>query len=510
MKEKSYDERIAVFKDKAHKQLLVAMREATEGEDFEKIIVNEYEEVPSSLAQKAYLIICGLHRLGVKVRAGLLRRLIDISFEDIGEKILTPCERVIVVEENESTRSIYYRSRHSYIAETVCRNVLRDPEQLSEFYMNVLDNMDLGYNSDYYAFRVLVRAGAIIDAMPNIEHRRLFYQKALKLSGDDAYVYQQFGIMEMRYGNLDEAEEYVAKACRTEPKNHAYKHSHALLLYQKSQSSSNVLIKERLFNKSQTLLVEIMTDWPTNPYAYNSYAQNIIEKAKKGEAANREEKLKEAHDTVLSGIRYCYDKSTLYTTEGRIFESLGEFERAKQSLLHSHALNPSNVRTATFLGRFLIRNKDYPLAYKIVEQSIKYNELNVNLNILAAEILKVIDPKNHKKIISFLKKAFDPSFIDASANYMLAVEYFRIENYSEADKIFNSFRKRTPFKRDSESYKIREYLKDDKENNRRIQGEIINIYGNRGFIKADLFPIDIFFHLKNDRPSVGSSVVIQT
>src|SRR4030042_2373573 len=241
------------------------MREATEGKDFDKIIEDEYENIPSEIGKQAYLYICALHRLGVSVRAGLIRRITGVPFEDFTEKLLKPCEKVIIDETDEKLGELYYRSRHPHIAEIVCKFALRDTQKIANFYLDILDKMDIGYTSDMYSFRQLVRADEIIDAMPSIEHRRLFYNKALKLAAQEPYVYQQYGIMELRHKNLNESEVLFRTACKLDQNNNAYNHSYARLLFQKSMLSSSPAQKERLFTESQKALREIIAQWPFNP-----------------------------------------------------------------------------------------------------------------------------------------------------------------------------------------------------------------------------------------------------
>jgi len=260
------------FEEKADKQLLVAMREATEGADFDVIIRDEYENVPSELGRKTYLTICSLHRLGVPIRAGLLKRLSGVSFEDFKEKLLQPCERVIVDEYDDSQQIYLYRSRHPYIAEVVCKYALSEPAKVAETYIEILSKMDIGYSSDLSTFRELVRADQIIDSMPSIHHRRVFYDQALALAGRDAFVYQQYGIMEMRHGDLDKAEGYLGLACKLEQRNMAYQHSYARLLSRKAENAKNAAQKEHYFKDSQKIFASIIQRWPQNPYAYDSFA----------------------------------------------------------------------------------------------------------------------------------------------------------------------------------------------------------------------------------------------
>lgn len=490
---KSVSERRAIFREKAEKQLLVAMREATEGKAFDEIIQDEYDSIPNDLGRRTYLHISALHRLGVSVRAGLLRRLSGVSYEDFEDKLLAPCERVIVVERNEALDEFLYRTRHPHIAEIVCRYAMDKAEKIASTYLGMLDKMDLGYSSDLYSFRQLIRADNIIDAMPTIAHRRRFYDRALKLSNEDPYVFQQYGLMERRNGDIDEAYSRLAKAHRLQPDNQAYKHSYARVLYERSLRSQNPAQADKLFKEAQELLGEIMRDSPRNPYAYDSYSQNLIGKADRSDDSLKQEYLEEAHEVLLRGISRCPDKSHLRATDAKIFDRLGEYEKAKTSLLMSHRGDPTSVRTALLLGRLLIREEEYQEAFNVITETLKYNELNEALNLLAAKVALTVSPEEHDRTIRFLKRAFDPEYIDSEANFLLAVEYFRADQYSEAAGIFGEFRRRKSYTREHNSYKVREFVLDEQGKQQKFEGEIVTLFHNYGFITPDLLPTDIYF-----------------
>jgi tetratricopeptide (TPR) repeat protein len=236
-----------------------------------------------------------------------------------------------------------------------------------------------------------------------------------------------------------------------------------------------------------------MRDWPTNPYAYDSYAQNLIYEADGVDEAIREDYLEEAHEVLLRGIRRCPDKSYLQATDAKIFKKLGEYEHAKRSLFASHHSDPTSVRTALLLGRFLMKEGERDSAAEVISEALKYNEDHEALNLLAAEVAMSISPQDHTRIIGFLKKTFDPDYIDSEANFLLAVEHFRAERFDEAEEIFRGFRWRKAYKKDSYSYKVREFVKDEQGNKRQFEGQVKAVYRKNGYITPDLIPVDIYF-----------------
>ncbi len=92
---KSADERIAALREKAGRELLVALYEATSSKPFEEIIYDEYVKISNPIAQSLYLTVAVLHRLGAEARAGLISRVHGINFHDFKEKFFEPLEYIV-------------------------------------------------------------------------------------------------------------------------------------------------------------------------------------------------------------------------------------------------------------------------------------------------------------------------------------------------------------------------------------------------------------------------------
>src|SRR5262249_39403178 len=70
--------RIAAIREKHGKQLLVAMREATEGKGFDAILEDEYRGIGDDLSQRLYLTVCCFYQHGAYVRDSLLAQLMGL------------------------------------------------------------------------------------------------------------------------------------------------------------------------------------------------------------------------------------------------------------------------------------------------------------------------------------------------------------------------------------------------------------------------------------------------
>jgi tetratricopeptide (TPR) repeat protein len=258
--------------------------------------------------------------------------------------------------------------------------------------------------------------------------------------------------------------------------------------------SSSPAQKERLFAEAQKALKEIIAHWPLNPYAYDSYVLNLVQKSTTEEAKVKQDYLLEAHEVILTGIRKCPDKAHLQATEAKIFEQLGDLDQAIIKLQSSHASDPTSPRTTLMLSKLLMRKDDFKTAYSVLLETLKYNPDHVNLNLIATDLTRSLFPDDHEKIISFLKKVFDPKYIDEYPNYLLAVEYYKATKYPEAEAIFNEFRHNKLFSSMPEAFEVRDFIVDENGNKKVFQGEVASIWGkNKGRIKPDVFPRDIFF-----------------
>jgi hypothetical protein len=69
---RSAAEKKAAFEERAGRQLLVALHEATLGPPFREIIQNEFDNIHPLEAKQIYLTICVLNRLNIPVRAGIV------------------------------------------------------------------------------------------------------------------------------------------------------------------------------------------------------------------------------------------------------------------------------------------------------------------------------------------------------------------------------------------------------------------------------------------------------
>lgn len=231
----THERRIHEFTTRAGKQILVAMREATEGEGFDKILRHEFSSLSSEEAKILYLCV-GLatdagYRLEKQeyVRCARVEPAValDILDKDLNE---------IVLKTGAALNLLLLRHRH--IAEfMVGRAAPR--EAVREAYkrlLPVLYSPAEGESNRRRArlYRSLINHQSLIERFQsNLDIPREIYEELVSYIGNDAQFWLQYGCYELQCGDLDFATNYLNQAEKLEPDNHFIINAKGQLLLKK-------------------------------------------------------------------------------------------------------------------------------------------------------------------------------------------------------------------------------------------------------------------------------------
>ena len=120
-------------------------------------------------------------------------------------------------EEDKYTGDRYYRTRHQHIADVLFENVLVDANDRFDYYLSILQSLDIGYTSDREAFKGMTRARDLMRLFPDIETIRQLYDTAAERSPDDPKLLQQEAIFEMNKGDIERGERLLTQASELAP-----------------------------------------------------------------------------------------------------------------------------------------------------------------------------------------------------------------------------------------------------------------------------------------------------
>lgn len=215
-------QRIEAFEQRANKQILVAMREATTGHGFDEIIENEFAGLASQETKVLYLCTALATEAGFRLT----------KQEFVRCSVLSPAESQELLQRN--LHDIVFATgpdndllllRHRSIAEyMVNRAAPRDI--LKESYVRVLRVLSSEIRGKarrsrtFALYRTLINHYSIFRRFEeNIDQARSIYDSLAEYLTNDPQFLLQYGSLELEVGNLQFAENYINQADSLDPDN---------------------------------------------------------------------------------------------------------------------------------------------------------------------------------------------------------------------------------------------------------------------------------------------------
>jgi hypothetical protein len=199
------------IRDKCGRQLLVAMIEATSGEKFEVKAVDEYDSLEGE-RRLIYAIVA----LATELRHPLQRDEILQASGDMSNTALYALERLkalgLLVQKSDGA----YAVRHRRIAELVIRHMRRSAEMLAP-YRGLARCAAMRYDPNdrkspsTKLVRALISHSRMLRSL-RLDDARAIYQELEGPMEDDYHFWLQRGSLEVEYGLLSKANNYLQQA----------------------------------------------------------------------------------------------------------------------------------------------------------------------------------------------------------------------------------------------------------------------------------------------------------
>ncbi|MBI4923633.1 MAG: SIR2 family protein [Devosia nanyangense] len=510
------------------RQILVALLEATHGVGLQQIVVDEYRSISPKEAQQLYLDICSLHRLGPPVRAGLISRVHNISFEEFEDKLFKPLEGVVKLRKDVRSGDFVFEARHSEIASVLYDLVLTDPNERFDSLVRILSKLNPAFSYDIEALSRLLRADTVRSTVPDEAKARQVYDVALESVGELPFIVHQRGVYEMQtannLGRLDGAEQYLRRAHDLEPWNKNVQHSLAELDFKRSRLSTDPLEIVAWRRSAESQAGKLAAN------SVNSYPHHTLLKAALDEvrSALREvetagddpavrhlsDSVTHAENTLKQALQKFPNDAMLLGEEGQLSEILSQATRAEKAFDRAFEANP---RSSLIARRVFLMKKakgDTDGATSVLRKALEHNpasrELNFDLALTLIESAPDGDQVHSDEVLYFLRRSFTPGDKQRQAQFWYARQQTIRDNFEEARPIFLSLSGAAiPFKEKSE---MRGIVRTSSGSAKRYFGVVTSLQNTYGFVRADSPAFDAFFLAINldqgleDRLSVGRRV----
>lgn len=444
----SLEESVRYLKSKLQNQLLVALHEATSGRSFSEIVADEYVKLVPSEAQRLYLDICTVHRVGVPVRAGTISRVSGIRLEDFHERLFKPLEHVVQTQYWGSIGDYVYKSRHPNIAQLVFENAVPSEEERSAQLVRIIQSLNTGYSTDDQAITHLIRAKQLARDFGDKQLAYAVFRAARDAGVSGEVVDQHIAQFELLHksGDLPRARHLIEQAIDNSRNGKPTKstlHVKAQILRKQARESSNMLERDRRRQEARSILDRLISD-RKDPHQFVLKADILIDEL--------EDRLDDSSDSspklvgdLLRDIQLVFLQcrqnfprdAYVSAVESRLASTMNEHPKATAILERAHKADKHTSFLAIRLAERYMSEGRAADAIRVLGETLKAAGPTKEIHLAMAECLrKQSEEENAKDIIDHLRRSFSDGDNRYNAQFLYARQQFLFGDRSKADAVF--------------------------------------------------------------------------
>lgn len=299
------------FRQVARRQILIAMREATQGRGFDQIIDDEFESLKDSESKTIYLVGALVTAQDFKITRDELVGCSEGPLNTALERIDRNLSGILIPIDSSKGQ---YVLRHRVIAERILdasapRMLLRDAYER----LIVVLALDMGHNPSrsfrpFRLYRALINHRQIFRRFGQaVAEARAVYDKIRTFVSHDYHYWLQYGLLELAHGELDLAAPYLESAGELGSNDDYVLAALAHLHFRQSLELSNIGAAENLREEAESeLRKQIQTRGERDYVVYHLLASQIYAWANRwlrDDPERRYNELRSALDVADDGIR---------------------------------------------------------------------------------------------------------------------------------------------------------------------------------------------------------------
>jgi tetratricopeptide (TPR) repeat protein len=496
-------------KERADRQLLVALHELTQGKPFEEIVAFEHQRVNPESARQLYLDIATMHQFGVSARAGSIARISGIEFEKFEAELFQPLENIVRIVRDKYTGDFAYQTRHARVAQIVFRMSCPDDASKAKQLDRILSGLDIGFSSDSRVLQEITKGRALAGAFATVEPARELYKTAIKSSPTQAFLYQQWAIFEINHssGSVEDADTHITKARELDPRNNSIIHTQAEIDRRRANEEGSPLLKESLRKRARTRLGEMRTN---DRFALSTRCKLLVDEVsdlradlRDGDASYKltafAEKVRDAEDAIHAAEQAFPEEADLLQIEARLRGLLQEDERALRALEKAWAIGPRGTGTAIRIANIYGDAGRGDEAVRLLREALgRVPDDKAAHGALSNHLLN-FEPLDLDLVIDHAKRSFSVEDQNYESRFWLAQCLFlkgdkasALELFSQIDgKAPPSFRPKPPSRDNEITKKIG-----------RSSGSVVSLRDRFFFVRTGAYPRDLFSHVNDLLPEV--------
>jgi len=365
------DLRFATIKVRNQQQLLVTMREATEGKAFDAIIEDEFRHIMDEPARDVYALVCAFSRVRALARDTLLGDALGIPIADLYPLLGGSLEGIVEWDTIDEARGIEaLRARHQIIADIVWNRCL-DRSTYERLLLLAIESLNLSFTADVKAFEAFTRDVDAVDNLQTLDSKTRFFELACKKDPLNAYVRQHYGRMLLREGRQELALSQVDKALELAPRARVIHHTRGVILREMALQAVSSEVGRRRLAQSEAAFEGALRQNSRDEYAYQSLAELYLEWARKSHNADESiDYLNRAQEVVFRGLQNVRQREGLYLVTARIAQEVGDTPARLAALRQALEVAPTSAVVRFVLGTALRRDRQFEEAISVLLEGL--------------------------------------------------------------------------------------------------------------------------------------------
>lgn len=482
------DLQFSAIKKNYNKELLVAMREATDGKDFDAILEDEFRGINDDISRLAYLIVCCFYQHGTYVRESLLAELVGKTLVEFHEITSKSTEGVILYDAIDESRGFYgARARHRIISSVVWERC-GSPEEKQRIIKESLEGLNLNYPSDARVFESFYRSDRLVDSIGSLDVKIHFFERACKKDPESPYVRQHYARMLMRENKFELALSQVNTALDLDSKLRILYHTKGMVLSKMALDIDSVDLARRRLIQSESSFNRGITMAPKDPYCYQGLSGLYLGWAKKCTSeAEATDYIAKAEGIINRGLKSVRVRDGLWIESANIQRLIGDNPGYLRALERAVEDTPGSIVGRYLLGRAYRKEERFEDAANVLKPIIEEHSDEFRSYVEYALVLLNMG-KNYKDCIAVLQQSTlygysDPRFI-ATLGGML----FMDGSFSDADRIFNESSKRNFTVTEQNAIQFRPINPNNLGKPYRLRGSVVSVKAGYAWIESEGYP----------------------
>jgi hypothetical protein len=448
---------ISAIRKNYNRELLVAIREATEGVNFDLIIQDEFFGIQDELAREIYAIIACIHQHSAILRIELLARLLQKPMDELYEQISSYLQGIVFYELiNEEYQEYAIRTRHRIIASIIWNRCMA-PSIRDNYIHMIINNLNIAYSIDKKAFECFIRSDQMVDSLLSLESKMRFFEKACKIDQDNPYVLQHFARMLVRSNKEILALSTIDMAIAMDGSIRTLYHTKGYILQHMAISDDNIEIARRYLGQSEDSYQIAMRMNIKDAYCYQGLSSLYLAWAKK--TVDNSEKtlyLAKAENIIEEGLHKATDKEAIWIEASNIDEYIGDMPNQIKALQEAVEAAPLSTLSKYLLAKAYNIQGDFIKGKQILKEIVLDNPEDYKAII---EYVKVLlkTGETLQTAIAVLNQSTLFGFSDPKFIAILGGLLFLNKNFTESDRVFNESVRREMFNTQKEMFDPEDY-----------------------------------------------------